>query len=165
MRDSIMDLPLLERLNVPLMREVFERMREYPEQVDMSFWYTYLPDSLTVKGGCNTTACFAGWVVTLSDASRNHQEIDNPQTLNSSGVENMACVALNLWKSESDHLFFAGDWPIQFKTAYAEVSRKIHEMAVSRFDHALDKTQLAALYAERTEAVISRMEYFIETGL
>ena len=101
-------------LNRPLFEAVARAIHNHPDHFDM--------DSFVNVGPCGTTACIAGWALSLSMPTAGTRPLENLRGRfrdpASPGVEATAAVLLGLTGDQRDKLFYVGEWPLTFRHAY-----------------------------------------------
>jgi len=110
-------------MNVRLLRKIVKVIQEKPRQFKMTYWHNNetVKDDMRRRGdwrniealcmlpeekriACDTTHCIAGWA----------QAISNDRKCNAP-AEKDAKRLLGLSKSQAQRLFFADQWPEQFR--------------------------------------------------
>lgn len=105
-------------MNIKLLRKIQKAIMQEPEQFDMDYWFQ------TKEGvpNCGTTACIAGWALSLSQKKNPLQvavTIDkNFGLFDYSGVRNLAAKVLEITIEQADNLFIKTHWPRDFRYAY-----------------------------------------------
>jgi hypothetical protein len=118
-------------MNIELLKKVAEAIKRRPEQIEMDTWF----ELRTGAGECGTTACIAGWAVTIADegvkrkpllaAMKLFPDFQRDGKISGRYNENMiaaGAVALGISDSEAVRLFLRTEWPQPFREQLANES-------------------------------------------
>lgn len=125
-------------MNTRLLRRVAKHIAEEPRRLNMGFLYrpaTHFDNDL--RPPCGTVGCIAGWALIIGLKATKFDDCF-PVV---SGKTVDVTDARKLLKVDNDNLFFLHYWPVQFKAAYSA----------------------AHTPAERANATVARIEWFIKT--
>jgi hypothetical protein len=160
MKSKVTQKKNLSPAAIRLLRRVQKRILKEPKQFEMStgfilnghnagILFSSTPDY--IRHGeipnCGTAACVAGWALTLGtgckkpiQAARKFHEFRKLKSV-WGPIESRARRILSLSKEQSNRLFYADQWPVQFNrdrslTGFSRLSkRKQAQLAVKRIDH------------------------------
>lgn len=132
-------------MNTELLLKVKEQILREPRQFDMFTWFSY---SETIPN-CHTTACIAGWAITLGKTKPNPLEaakeirynfaVTNMHAWGESRdkVYEVALPLLDITEEQAMRLFGEEDWPTNFYEDYSKATtpRARAEVAARRIDH------------------------------
>jgi hypothetical protein len=115
-------------MNVDLLKQVADAIEKDPVRLDMSSW----TDTDDAVAPCKTTACIAGWAVTLSLAK---QALDDPKAWRKAvvsmdrenrplSISDSAVEKLGITDAQSEKLFHADGWPKDLYNEYCEAEIK-----------------------------------------
>jgi hypothetical protein len=128
------------KLNVRLLRRVQKHIKAEPRRMKMKQWVdrNLRERAESAKPPCGTTACIAGWALTL-----NGKRLRDGVNYMEQGRK-----LLGLTWDEARNLFMVDDWPTKFQNKYDEESeqawkdnvplklvRKNARVAVARIEH------------------------------
>jgi len=114
--------------HVKLLSEIARRIEKNPELFSMRNWFG--------QGLCGTTACIAGWAITLALGK------EKPEWIVPTDFKPMAMELLKLNDAQATALFYADRWPYPFN----------------------DKWFASLSVNERAQIACDRIRHFIETG-
>lgn len=103
-------------MNIPLLRQIQAQIIQHPESFDMAHW-GYI--------GCDTTACIAGWAISLN--GENRADVRN--------IRFKAQDILQLTDGQTGRLFYEGSWPVEFIIARKSGGKSLAKAASARIDH------------------------------
>ncbi len=140
-------------MNTKLLRKIQKAIIKYPDQFDMSNWF----EKKKGIGRCGTSACLAGWAVTIKNRSQNPLKvalelfprdayrfnIESAPYLGgrfNSEMENLGMEYLEISKREAERLFFTTCWPQKYESVYLNAIRAKHykkaaRIAFNRINH------------------------------
>lgn len=134
-------------MNIPLLRQIQEAIKESPSQFNMSNWFsTYAPTNRT-PANCGTAACLAGWTLSLA-YKKNPKEAQSVTNC----YEEQALEYLDL-PSWMKWLFYVNKWPSEFNHRIRMAEIKIEDE--NRVE-VLDSLQL-----EYNQVAIDLLEHLI----
>lgn len=105
--------PFREGINVDLLLQVADHIREEPKRLDMSTWIQRWDPA---AGGppCGTSACIAGWAAMLAANDRSEY----------GGLPaGYAAEKIGLTADEEKVIFYSSRWPREFREGYANAWR------------------------------------------
>jgi hypothetical protein len=145
------------KMNVRLLRKIARSVLKYYKQVGMENWFS----GASSAGRCGTSACIAGWAITLHNPKFKERPLDAAVSLDPEfkGVFYMTTNAMNtaqldgqralgLTDEQADKLFFSVNWPMRFRERVRFVDfREPYRPGTKRY----------------ARAVHDRIQYFIAT--
>lgn len=114
-------------MNIELFRRVQEKILAKPKRFEMDDWF------------CGTTACIAGHAALLSGhRRRKHSSLLVVKNGVEQLVDRAALKELRIDRLMASRLFYAGNWPDQFRYAYdhrTTTPQQRAQIASDRIDH------------------------------
>lgn len=141
-------------VNVKLFNKVKRAILKYPDQFEMSFWFTTqlsfddepVSDDTANPGRCGTAACMAGWALSLGYKHTSRLNSVMESTYNNGHVGLDAACLLGISYGQRHALFHIGYWPEPF-----------------RMDYSFAKPTKAGI-AKRAKVAVARIDHFLTTG-
>jgi len=130
-------------MNTKLLLRVKRAILRHPKQFDMSRWFFYVGADVP---RCGTTACIAGWALTLDGkttplkmAKRLYKKLTGGELreggamggIYNNDIESRAAKALGLTEHQARWLFHVHNWPREFQNGV----NPSPELAAQRIDH------------------------------
>lgn len=151
-------------MNTKLLNKIKRTITRRADQFDMQYWFKKLRKEVNTVSHCGTTACLAGWAITLGDEKnrlgkkkafsplkgvRNNfrgsfgeseKSSDYIGLMQSESVIIKAKELLGINHDQAMRLFFSQNWPGQFQypndVYFYDLSKKEQaEVACKRIDH------------------------------
>jgi len=126
-------------MNIPLLNQIKEKIKEKPYNFAMGGFFKPLIDSSKFipserAHNCGTAACIAGWAITLNfgiDKPAEARAKAWPEIFNGKHHCDLGIEALNLTKEQASRLFYTEGWPYEFEQAYKNARSQIERNAVA----------------------------------
>jgi hypothetical protein len=134
-------------MNTELLLKVKKQILKEPRQFGMTTWFEY---SLAIPN-CNTSACIAGWAITLGLKKSNPLEgaraiknnfptnkgFDSLMEFAAKKVYELSIPLLDITEEQAHRLFSEEEWPNEFYGDYAnaDTPQERAEIAARRIDH------------------------------
>lgn len=151
-------------MNTKLLNKIKRTITRRADQFDMRYWFMKLRKEINTVSHCGTTACLAGWAITLGDEKnklgkkkafsplkgirnnfrgsfgKSEESPDYIVLFQSEEVINKASELLGINRDQAMRLFFSQNWPEQFRYTngvyFYNLSKKEQaEVACKRIDH------------------------------
>lgn len=105
-------------MNVPLLRQVQEQILREPDSFAMDHWVN--------ENACGTVCCIAGWAVGVGLADQSRSAIYEALLLTEfdrleiaiGSPPSVAIALLGIDRTEAARLFYASEWPENFRQAW-----------------------------------------------